>query len=644
MSLLRRISRSRARTATRRCAAEPMNAARSGLVGRGSAALASGFTRRQRWNAIAVLTSLAFGTLGGAVPARAQEDEYEVRTRGPVHEAFAELVSFDPRPGPVIALEPPPGVEELAPSEGPEQDDAVWIPGYWTWDDERSDFTWISGAWRVPPPGHEFLPGYWRRVPGGWQRIPGYWKLSTADVVYEPEPPRSLESGPSSPAPSGDRAWSPGYWEWVSVRHVWRPGWWILLFEDMVWIPARHLWTPCGWVFVPGHWDHSVPRRGILYAPVILRPLPFGHRHPFLPRIMIDAGPLVLHLFARPSHHHYYFGDWYAPACWYRGILPVFSFHSSLYGWDPIHVHGAWHHRHDRGWEDGIRRHYLRLRDDERERPYWTPAEHRIPSRDGAADPRALVRSGAGGGPRGVSGPAWKPLSEEARSRGLAEARARESIGERRRSVETVLAAVPAVPGREVRIPRRDLPDSPEWKPARAGSDSPASAIEPRPVPAAETSGASDRPSGTAAGPALPRKLPRDILEEGTRTGSPGAAAKPRRIEGVPPERWPREEPGKEAGSGIPGRSTGPGSGPPAPPRVTVPPSPHPARTTVPPTKPGGIAVPPRPRSGIRQPPSPAPAPARAAAPTTAPLPKTGSTKGSGPPASSGTGEKDAVP
>ena len=75
----------------------------------------------------------------------------EVLTRGPVHEAFAEPISYDPTPGVVMPNEPPAAIEEIPPDERPEGD-ALWIPGYWQWDNERSDFIWISGIWRDPRP------------------------------------------------------------------------------------------------------------------------------------------------------------------------------------------------------------------------------------------------------------------------------------------------------------------------------------------------------------------------------------------------------------------------------------------------------------------------------------------------------------
>ena len=72
-------------------------------------------------------------------------------------------------------------IEEVPPDMKPEGENSVWIPGYWSWDDERQDFIWVSGVWRVPPPGYQWMPGYWQDVPGqGFQWVSGYWMPSAA--------------------------------------------------------------------------------------------------------------------------------------------------------------------------------------------------------------------------------------------------------------------------------------------------------------------------------------------------------------------------------------------------------------------------------------------------------------------------------
>src|SRR5665811_1949760 len=46
----------------------------------------------------------------------------QVLTRGPVHEAFAGMVTFNPEPGVVVTKAPPNVIEEVPPEERPEGD------------------------------------------------------------------------------------------------------------------------------------------------------------------------------------------------------------------------------------------------------------------------------------------------------------------------------------------------------------------------------------------------------------------------------------------------------------------------------------------------------------------------------------------
>ena len=101
-------------------------------------------------------------------PASAEQG-VQVLTRGPVHEAFAETVTYDPEPGVVVPKAPPAAIEEVPPEQRLEGANVAWIPGYWAWDDERRDFLWVSGIWRDLPPGRQWVPGYWGKAGQGYQ-------------------------------------------------------------------------------------------------------------------------------------------------------------------------------------------------------------------------------------------------------------------------------------------------------------------------------------------------------------------------------------------------------------------------------------------------------------------------------------------
>src|SRR5260370_168690 len=106
---------------------------------------------------LAILTALACAGLCLTAPASADDDDgpppppagEEVQARGPVHEAFAEATQAVATQGEVVDKQPPDPIEETPPEEKPEGENVVWIPGYWSFDEEAKDFLWISGFWRA---------------------------------------------------------------------------------------------------------------------------------------------------------------------------------------------------------------------------------------------------------------------------------------------------------------------------------------------------------------------------------------------------------------------------------------------------------------------------------------------------------------
>lgn len=273
----------------------------------------------------------------GAAP---DNGDVEVLTRGPVHEAFAAPVVNDPEPGLVVPKAPPQAVEELPPDQKPAGENVQWIPGYWSWDQSRDDFVWISGVWREPPPGRQWVPGYWSQAPGGHQWVPGAWipieaeenqNFQSAPTVqgpatYLPAPPASLEVGPNVPSPGGNVFWSPGCWFWRQSRYVWRPGFWTVARSNWVWAPAHYIWTPGGYLFVEGYWDLPLANRGMLFAPVYFaRPVFLRPAFVYTPMITIAAPGLMANLFVQPRYNHYVFGDFYDQRFLSVGIFPWFS-------------------------------------------------------------------------------------------------------------------------------------------------------------------------------------------------------------------------------------------------------------------------------------------------------------------------------
>ncbi|HUG93417.1 MAG TPA: hypothetical protein VML55_21440 [Planctomycetaceae bacterium] len=325
-----------------------------------------------------------------AVPPAAEDHSagIEVLARGPVHEAFAGTVTYDPEPGIVVPGRPPDPIEELPPEQRPAGDNVEWIPGYWAWDDEGEDFLWVSGLWRNLPPGRQWVSGYWAASRQGAQWISGYWAdAQLTEAEYLPEPPESVETGPNVAAPSADHLWLPGGWVWQNNRYGWRPGFWSPVQPNWVWIPAHYLWAPRGYVYVDGYWDYALDHRGILFAPVSFSERVYAQRgFSYTPATVIDLGVFVNHLFLRPNYGHYYYGDYYGANYASVGFYPSYSFHSGRLGYDPIYARQRWNHRQDDDWERRVQADYQHRRDHEDARPPRTFAAQRELARKGLAE------------------------------------------------------------------------------------------------------------------------------------------------------------------------------------------------------------------------------------------------------------------
>jgi hypothetical protein len=268
---------------------------------------------------------------------RRDEQGVETLTRGPVHEAFAAPTANDPEPTEIVRDRPPEPIDEEPPEYKAEG--AIWIPGYWEWDVATTRYVWVSGMWRVPPPGMRWVPTYWTQTSGGWQRVPGFWVSGeTSEVQYHPTPPESLETGPSTPSPGADYFYVPGCWVYYDTGFRWRAGYWAPYRDNYVWCPDRWYWTPRGCVFIAGFWDWRPGWRGCLFAPIVftsdvyLRP---GWR--YRPWCLVDTARFYTHLWIGPRAHCYYFGNYYGPWTSRWGFTPWCDWG---YGWrgfyDPI--------------------------------------------------------------------------------------------------------------------------------------------------------------------------------------------------------------------------------------------------------------------------------------------------------------------
>ncbi|GAA5507988.1 hypothetical protein [Novipirellula caenicola] len=256
---------------------------------------------------------------------------YRALLQGPVHEAFASQadsgVILHPR---VHSEKPPANVREQPPEDRPVGDNLLWIPGYWSWDDQAAKYVWVSGVYRKVPPGRTWVPGYWSTRGEGYQWTSGFWSSTRAgvdDQVYLPPPPQSIDNGPSVPPPDDDFFWLPGSWEYDDGGYWWRSGYWTRHYEGWVWQPDCYITTPHGYVYNTGYWDLLPPDRGMLYSPVEFdRPVYLNPGFVYRPRLpLANSAALLLNLFVRRGHPGFYYGNYYGPSYASLGYQPWYD-------------------------------------------------------------------------------------------------------------------------------------------------------------------------------------------------------------------------------------------------------------------------------------------------------------------------------
>lgn len=68
---------------------------------------------------------------------------------------------------------PPPAVNEVVTSAPAVN--AVWIPGYWSFD--GNSYAWVSGHWEIPPANtHTYVAAHWENQGAGYFFVPSYWR------------------------------------------------------------------------------------------------------------------------------------------------------------------------------------------------------------------------------------------------------------------------------------------------------------------------------------------------------------------------------------------------------------------------------------------------------------------------------------
>ena len=187
-------------------------------------------------------------------------------TEGPLHEAF-----LSPRKdrNPIHVAKAPPTPISERPAIDPPSANAQWIEGYWEWDPGRKDYVWVTGTWRVPPPGRFWVNGYWKRDQDGWYRVPGFWSDRKTDRLdyHKNGPPKDRPDDDPGEPPAPDCFYIPGQYYPDKDGVVWKKGFWAKAQPGWSWVPAQWIRQPEGWTFQEGYWDRTLEDRGTLFAP-----------------------------------------------------------------------------------------------------------------------------------------------------------------------------------------------------------------------------------------------------------------------------------------------------------------------------------------------------------------------------------------
>jgi len=99
---------------------------------------------------MAVARTALFGLVAAIAAGQADDSAFDdqgaqVFTRGPVHEAFSGIVSFNPEPGVMVEQATPEAIKELPPESLSAGDNISWVPAHHVWTLR----------------GHVFVDGYW---------------------------------------------------------------------------------------------------------------------------------------------------------------------------------------------------------------------------------------------------------------------------------------------------------------------------------------------------------------------------------------------------------------------------------------------------------------------------------------------------
>lgn len=160
-----------------------------------------------------------------------------------------------------VSKKPPQKKAEVVSENSDEK--ASWIPGYWAWDDEISDFEWVRGFYRTLPLEHTWVPGFWHPLGNKWVWNEGYFRGSEEIIspISKAPPPKINERIPQPE--NVDQFWVNGMWIWDTDQHkyTWHSGLFGKFNSDWVFVPCRYIYREKGYLLVSSYWDYPLEKR-----------------------------------------------------------------------------------------------------------------------------------------------------------------------------------------------------------------------------------------------------------------------------------------------------------------------------------------------------------------------------------------------
>lgn len=249
---------------------------------------------------------------------------------GTAHEAFLTSLR-EGKPAHFIDKQPPRPVQEMSPAQTDPR--AIWIPGYWCWDNVRNDYIWIGGIWRRPPPGLEWISGTWQQTEKGWLWSNGFWsdKSEIALDYIKTAPPQPLEEVVPA-VPGVGYFWVPGFWKYdaTTKQFNWLGGRWEHFDPNWMLVPTHYQWRPQGFVFVNAYWDWTLKERGQPYASLFI-PEEARNGYVYTPTEVVDPDLFVRYeFFSYPDYLYFFqYSYYYSPEFWVN-----FQFAPPWWGWE----------------------------------------------------------------------------------------------------------------------------------------------------------------------------------------------------------------------------------------------------------------------------------------------------------------------